>query len=691
MHKLESNQQELNSNMGALSKALKEVRESNKDFMSKQHMVTERLVSDIHKQGHSQSQQTSLLNKEISDVRDSMQQLASNLQKNFNECIKAAIQQCSDLNVQNSNSIQSLRKMSDSKIAHLQQLLVDSQKRAQSQNTSILDIINSNQKNQSEFQNSFKGFFEKFRDSMHQNLSALQESSQEQISYLDNVLRAEVKSRMKQSQSIISEADAKLFALEEKLEQFKRDSKRSWDFVEKNLDALKESQQHATTANQPMHKIITNLTSQFDELGHQHLTDVKSIMMLNQDTSEKTFNQIKSLQVQMQQLWTRVQQQERQNENTLSSPNGQFHSPSHHASDNQYLVRPQSYKSDMSSTAAFNAIKHHLNNMPGKPTDHPMENDLNNYIDEVTPMDTPRDPSNAMNSASRFVDASPRPRPKERESIPESNAVTTDPVVENQEIPNDESVKMEETENAMDDDYEDDEYADDQETSNVNETPVARISFTPNDDLLQKDVENVVNEQEDQMNDDYEDEQYENEQEVEVPLQEDNDQEKVKEEESNVPDDVDIDDMLDDHADPEDMEQGNAVDALSVEDAPADEPNDSTENEQEQVSEEPVEQDVVEKAVDELENAAEEIQENQSENEEEEEYGDEEYEEDATEDNVNGEEHEEQEIELSDTDEHQSADLTEQEQALAMLEQEQSELIEPKASEQNDDYDSDDF
>jgi len=215
MHKMEAHQHDLSTNIGAMSKAIKELRASNKDFISKQHMVTERLVGDLHKQSVTQSQQTSFLKKEVSDIRDAMQLLASNLQKNFNESIQAAVQQCSDLNVQNSNSIQSLRKMSDQKVGHLQQLLVDSQKRAQSQNASILDIINSNQKNQSEFQNSFKVFFEKFRDSMHQNLSALQESSQEQISYLDNVLRAEVKSRMKQQQSTAKETDAKLFVLEE--------------------------------------------------------------------------------------------------------------------------------------------------------------------------------------------------------------------------------------------------------------------------------------------------------------------------------------------------------------------------------------------------------------------------------------------------------------------------------------------
>merc|ERR1711972_1225403 len=65
----------------------------------------------------------------------------------------------------------------------------------------------------------------------------------------------------------------------------------------------------------------------------------------------------------------------------------------------------------------------------------------------------------------------------------------------------------------------------------------------------------------------------------------------------------------------------------------------------------------------------------------EEEYEDEEYEEEAAEDDANAEE---QEIDLSDTDDHQTGDLEEQEKALAMLEQEQSELSEPKASDQND-------
>lgn len=377
-------------NIGALSKTIKEISDGNKDFISKQHLITERLVTDIHKQQHSLKQQTSFINKEISDIRDSIQILSTNLQKNFNESIKAAISQCNDLNIQNSNSITSLRKITDQKISHLQQLIVDTQKRAQSQNTSILDIINSNQKNQTEFQNSFKTFFEKFRDSMHGNLNALQESTQEQISYLDNVLRAEVKTRMKNTQNINKDIDEKIFQIEEIINQNKRDNKRSWEYINKNLESIKEQQKHQQTANQPLHKIITNLTKQFDEMSQQHLTDIKSIMQLNQDTSEKQFNQIKSLQIQIQQIYSKLSAQEKgqQNQNGITITSPQFSNIGNHNQENQYKVlRPQSYKSDMSSTAAFNAIKHHLAHMPGKPNHDRGTEDFNDYVPEVTQND----------------------------------------------------------------------------------------------------------------------------------------------------------------------------------------------------------------------------------------------------------------------------------------------------------------
>merc|ERR1712098_238594 len=73
-----------------------------------------------------------------------------------------------------------------------------------------------------------------------------------------------------------------------------------------------------------------------------------------------------------------------------------------------------------SSNAAFNAIKHHLNNMPGKPspTERPMDNDFDDYVDEVTPRD-----STVMDSASQFVEPSPRPMRIEREPIQEAQAV----------------------------------------------------------------------------------------------------------------------------------------------------------------------------------------------------------------------------------------------------------------------------
>jgi len=669
MHKMEAHQHDLTTNIGSMSKAIKELRASNKDFVSKQHMVTERLVGDLHKQSVTQSQQTSFLKKEVSDIRDAMQLLASNLQKNFNECIQAAIQQCSDLNVQNSNSIQSLRKMSDQKVGHLQQLLVDSQKRAQSQNASILDIINSNQKNQSEFQNSFKVFFEKFRDSMHQNLSALQESSQEQISYLDNVLRAEVKSRMKQQQSTIKETDAKLFVLEEQLQQFERDSKRSWDFVTKSLDAVRESQQHQSTANQPMHKMISNLTTQLDSVKESQLTDVKSIMMLNQDTSEKQFDQIKSLQIQLQQLWTKVSQQERQHGDVLSSPNGpHFQSPSHHAADNQYLVRPQSYKSDMSSTAAFNAIKHHLDNMPGRPTpsEQAVDREFNSYIDEVTPVPTQRDAgSTVMASDSHFVEASPRPIRAERMPLEEQEE-------EQEQEPEEETMNPPEE---------------------AHETPITVTSFTPNDDLVSKPEDIKVPEQGDEeydepeaeresVDDDKADEAAPTPEATEAvhddgalnmghmaPSEELMDEQQAERLRNVEVDGDEIDDILGDEA-----QEADAVDAV--------------ESEKQSVPETESKKDSVVEVGDERADDVAADPESAAVDAEDEEYDDEEYE------DGNAEEEEEEEIELTDTEEHQTGDLEDQERALAMLEQEQSALSEQKEegqdeNEEVDDYDSD--
>merc|ERR1712154_114613 len=86
---VEANNNTNNANIGALSKTIKEINDSNKDFISKQHMITEKLVSDINKTSKILQQQTNFINKEISDIRDSMQVLSTNLQKNFDQSIKA--------------------------------------------------------------------------------------------------------------------------------------------------------------------------------------------------------------------------------------------------------------------------------------------------------------------------------------------------------------------------------------------------------------------------------------------------------------------------------------------------------------------------------------------------------------------------------------------------------------------------
>lgn len=229
-------------------------------------------------------------------------------------------------------------------------------------------------------------------------------------------------------QSASKDGTFKLGVVQQQLEQNKRDNKRSWDFVLKELEGVQEQQRHAKTANQPLHKIITNVTTQLDELGHQHLGDIKSIMQLNQSTSEKQFEQIKGLQIQMQKIWGRLSNQE-QNRHELNhnaavrSPNAHtFKSPN---ASNAYRVRPESYKSEMSSTAAFNAIKQHLSGMPGKPSAETAEadefGDVDEFVAEESPKLSPRGAKlKSMESASEFLERSPRPtsaRPKEMDRM----------------------------------------------------------------------------------------------------------------------------------------------------------------------------------------------------------------------------------------------------------------------------------
>merc|ERR1712176_191388 len=170
---------------------------------------------------------------------------------------------------------------------------------------------------------------------------------------------------MKNSEAASKEVDTKIFQVQEIIDQNKRDNKRQWEYMDKTLEGVKEQQKHQQTANQPLHQIITNLSAQFDEMSNQQLTDIKSIMQLNQDTSEKQFGQIKGLQIQIQQIWSKLSNQQNDNIKVQSPTFASLGSPKLDSA--QYQIRPQSYKSDMSSTAAFTAIKHHLSTMPGKP------------------------------------------------------------------------------------------------------------------------------------------------------------------------------------------------------------------------------------------------------------------------------------------------------------------------------------
>jgi len=584
MNKLEADNSTNNGNIATLSKAVKEVTDSNKEFVSKQHLITERLVTDIHKQQHQFTQQTAFINKELSDVRDSLQILSTNLQKNFNESIKAAIQQCNDLNVQNSNNLTSLRKITDQKISHLQQLMVEMQKRAQTQNSSILDIINSNQKNQTEFQQSFKLFFEKYRDSMHANLTSLQESTQEQISYLDNILRAEIKGRISATQDTQKQMDAKVFELQEIINQHQRDSKRSWEYINKSLESVQETQKHQSTANQPLHKIITNLTQQFDEMSQQQLTDIKSVMHLNQDTAEKQFAQIKNLQLQIQHIYSKLAGQENQMNNpagaavTFSPPRVSYAT----MKQVQMMERPQSYRSDMSSTAAFNAIKYHLSTMPHKAedaedadaddgdeqADH-QDFEVDDYMQQQSTharadIESPQVQRQYSQFQQLSEQASPvqQPVPTRPEQMPASMPAEQSQSEQQYEDEFGADLELENTQNNENN------YDENGTVSAANEQEIENIVTEQNDESnLEKEkaaenIENVENdeyEQEQDQEQDEEEDEYadENAESEKVQNTADNDEENATNEY-----DLDIDDMLQDN---EDIQQNDDDDANELE------------------------------------------------------------------------------------------------------------------------------
>merc|ERR1712157_449870 len=245
---------------------------------------------------------------------------------------------------------------------------------------------------------------------------------------------------------------------------------------------------------------------------------------------------------------------------------------------NRYQIRPQSYKSDMSSTAAFSAIKHHLSTMPGKPEQSPVDHtdaEFDRYIRDANP-------PKIVSISSEMRETTPREEVKvtadtasERLSEVKEAAINLGPrpaaVVTGETASDDKQEEIEAADGSADEDYEDEynedavvseKVAEEEEEAKSEQPERAREESELNvDDLLGED------EQQDQSQKEEKEEVVENSEEMismhdkfeaSEPKQEDDRQEEEEEQE------IDLDDLEDDL--PADAQNKEEVDDLEVHD-----------------------------------------------------------------------------------------------------------------------------
>lgn len=171
------------ADMNSLKLETKQMFASNKHSSEKQQSIIQALIEKneaMHQQSSNQ-----------------MNDLSSQMSKSMNEIVQQAINRNIDWNARHEQTVISLQATNDQQIQHLQKSISNLEKYTQTERNTIVDNINDNSKTQVEFENCFKIFIAKFRDNIHQNLNTVQETLHNEISYLDQVLRAEVKTRIK--------------------------------------------------------------------------------------------------------------------------------------------------------------------------------------------------------------------------------------------------------------------------------------------------------------------------------------------------------------------------------------------------------------------------------------------------------------------------------------------------------------
>ena len=295
------------------------------EFKSKHKLIFEKILQDIGTNETSIDDLNSTLNRKISQTQIEIETLSKEVSKSLNEVIKTAMKHINEWHNQHSNSLDTIAKVNNDKIVNLNNLLMEQHKQIQNDRQKMIDIINQTNKYQTQMQSSLKQFASKIRENMNKNLNSLQNLLSKETGYLDRVLRAEIKTRIKDINQLRDESNEKLNLFEETLSNSINERKRSYEIVSNKVESITRNSDNNDETNKYIDHSLKTLNKRVDRMSESYLNDIKSLTNMIHDMFDKQTNNIKQIQNQMQNLWHANLHHQNQNQHQQQQPPQQQH------------------------------------------------------------------------------------------------------------------------------------------------------------------------------------------------------------------------------------------------------------------------------------------------------------------------------------------------------------------------------
>ncbi|ETO26718.1 hypothetical protein RFI_10419 [Reticulomyxa filosa] len=241
------------------------------EFKLRQKKYIEKLISDLNYANEKNTQSEKRFEDEINIVKQEMERLLQSTTCNTNELM-------TKITTNNREVKQKIDTVMDKNLAKIEHLEI----KLTSIESSTTEYVHKNKKemehlstlmdeyshNLNECQLHFKNFASKLQSTIRQSLNQLQLMVEQEVRYLDNILRAEIKTRISTQERFHKDVSDKWDDFNEHIQRINKDSQNSWEYLKKQIRL-------ATNENEKCQTDMQQISEKLQHISRRHLHDFK--------------------------------------------------------------------------------------------------------------------------------------------------------------------------------------------------------------------------------------------------------------------------------------------------------------------------------------------------------------------------------------------------------------------------------